>query len=140
MCVDNFDVWVIVQQIRHISPVLRIMQRIKTRADKDSPTHSTDLVVLFPGDRFVCEKIELELAPVNLTVVVHQHGFDTSARHITDGMQHSKHCFESSLVRSQVRRRIADIRAEISRKTLFTFSSLTADFQIAVLFFFNANA
>ena len=97
MGVDYPDVGVAVQDIRNEPFVPGIMQRIKARADEDTPAHAAYLLVIFPGLRFVGQEIELELTAVDLPVIVHQHGLDTRPGHIAYGMQHTKHLFRSLL-------------------------------------------
>ena len=91
MRVDDLNVGIPVQQIRHVPLVSGKMQRVKARADENPPAHAAYLLVIFSGCRFISQEVKLDLIPVDLPVIIHQHGLDSRARHIADGMQHTKH-------------------------------------------------
>ena len=94
---ESFYVRDIVQEtmfvpgLMKISDVLRKMQRVKAGAYKNASAHAADLLVIFPGHRFIGQEVKLDLTAVDLPVIIHQHGFNSRSRHIADGMQHTKH-------------------------------------------------
>ena len=87
---------------RH-EPLIRVKARRTQAGAYEHPSaQGADLLVILPRNRFVREKIKLYEAPVNMPVVVHQHGLDAGPGHIADGLQDADHDFPPPLRRSRI--------------------------------------